>query len=349
MQQLSATLQNRKKLLMVLAGILAALVLLRLVIFGPQRVQGVPLVKQDIVAQVYGNGTVEAKVVVNVASKITGRIVTVGADQGEMVTRGQVLARLDTSELEAQHRQARATLVLAEKNAARFAALAAKDLVSQQEAEQYETTYQLAREAVVASQSRLADATIVAPEDGLIIRRLLEPGATVTAGLPIFLLANPQTVWVKANVDESQLAGLASGQAAIITLRSAPGEKIPGRVARLGRESDRVTEELEVDVDFAQPRPDFRLGEQAEVWIMAGVRRGVPALPKAAVVIHEGRRGVWRIDKGRLRFCEITTGIEDQHGMIEVTGGLEAQATVALAPAAKMQRFSEGQRVRVRE
>ncbi|MEW6593307.1 MAG: efflux RND transporter periplasmic adaptor subunit [Thermodesulfobacteriota bacterium] len=344
---LSATLQSRKKLLMVLAGILAAFVLLRLVVFGPQRVQGVRPVRQDLVAQVYGNGTVEAKEVVNVASKITGRIVAVGADQGDMVTRGQVLARLDTSELEAQHRQARATLALAEKNAARFAALAAKELVSRQEAEQYETSLLLAREAAIASQSRLADATIVAPADGVIIRRLLEPGATVTAGVQIFLLADPGSVWVTAHVDESQLKGLAPGQQAIISLRSASGEKIPGLVARLGRESDRVTEELEVDVAFVRPRPEFHLGEQAEVWITAGKRQGAMALPRAAVVVRDGKHGVWCIEQGRLRFREVTIGIEDRQGMVEVVAGLDDQATVAMAPAEKMQRFTEGQRVRV--
>jgi len=345
--QTLALLKDRKKQLMIMVGLLAAFVLLRFVIFGAPKVQGAQLAKQNLVAVVYGNGTVEAKEVVNIASKITGRIVEVGADQGDMVKRGQFLARLDTSELTAQHRQARATLALAEKNVTRFKALAAKELVSVQEAEQYETAFLLAREAAVTAQSRLADATIMAPADGVIIRRLLEPGATVTAGVPIFLLADPRTVWVKANVDEAQLKGLALGQPAIITLRSAPGEQIPGQVARLGRESDRVTEELEVDVAFAQPRMDFRLGEQAEVLITAGTRREALALPKGALIIHEGRRGVWLINKGRLHFREISTGIEDQHGMIEVVSGLTAAEVVALAPAEKMQRFSEGQGVRV--
>lgn len=345
--QIGMMLRKRKKTVVALAGVLALLALLRLTILGPPRVQGVRPVKRDLVATVYGNGTVEAKEVVNVAGKITGRIVLVGADQGDMVRRGQLLARLDTSELEAQHRQARASLALAERNAARFRALVAKELVSRLEAEQYETAFLLAREAAVASRSRLADATIVAPADGIVIRRLLEPGATVTAGVPIFLLADPQTVWVKANVDESQLAGLAPGQQAVISLRSAPGEKIPGQVVRLGRESDRVTEELEVDVAFARPRPEFRLGEQAEVWITAGSRSDVVALPKGAVVLREGRRGVWLIDKGRLRFRAITTGIEDRQGMIEVVAGIGEQESVALAPPEKMLRFGEGQRVRV--
>lgn len=347
--QAPSKLKIQKKHLLALAGVLALGLVLRLTVFAPAKVQVVHLVKRDLVAQVYGNGTVEAKVVVNIASKITGRIAEVGADQGDVVKRGQVLAKLDLSELQAQNRQAEASLALATKNAARFKALAAKDLVSAQEAEQYQTAYLLAKEAVVASRSRLDDALILAPEDGVIIRRDLEPGATVTAGLPIFLLANPETVWVKANVDESQLKEVALGQAATITLRSAPGEKFPGQVARIARESDRVTEELEVDVAFTLARNNFRLGEQAEVLIATGARQGAPSLPKAALASRGKQRGVWVVANNRLRFQEVVTGLENTQGMIEITSGLTENETIVLAAPEKMQKFSEGQKVRVRK
>ncbi len=341
-----AMLKHKKTSFILLGVAIAAALFLRLVVFGQPKVEVVHVEKRDLAAQVYGNGTVEAKVVVNVASKITGRIVEVNADQGDVVKRGQVLAKLDLSELQAQNRQAEASLALATKNAARFKALVAKDLVSRQEAEQYETAYLLAKEAVVASRSRLDDATIVAPEDGVIIRRDLELGATVTAGLPIFLMANPETVWVKANVDESQLKGVAPGQPTTITLRSAPGEKFPGRVARLAWESDRVTEELEVDVAFTPALSHFRLGEQADVLIAAGAKQGAPSIPKTALVTREKQRGVWVVEKNRLRFQKIGTGIEDAQ-FIEITTGLAGNEAIALAAPEKMAQLTDGQKVRV--
>ena len=340
---------KRKKTRFILLGVaIAAALFLRLVVFGSPQVQIVHVEKRDLTAQVYGNGTVEAKVVVNIASKITGRIVEIGADQGDAVKRGQVLAKLDLSELQAQNRQAEASLTLATKNATRFKSLAAKELVSRQEAEQYETAYLLAKEAVAASRSRLADATIVAPEDGVIIRRDLELGATVTAGLPIFLLANPETVWVKANVDESQLKGVAPGKPATITLRSAPGEKFPGQVARLAWESDRITEELEVDVAFTPALPHFRLGEQAEVLIAADTRRGAPSIPKGALVTKENQRGVWVVEGNRLRFQEVGVGLEDPK-FSEITSGLAGNESIALAAPEKMPQLAEGRKVRVRK
>lgn len=388
--QTPTMLKIQKKHLLALAGLLAIGLILRLTVFGPPKVQVVRLTKRDLVAQVYGNGTVEAKVVVNIASKITGRLAEVSADQGDLVKRGQVLAKLDATELQAQAQQAAATaekaaaaialeqanlqkaqagLLLAEKNSKRFSALAAKELVSTQEAEQYETAFLVARQevaraaaalnsagrersaataAMAASRSRLDDALILAPEDGVIIRRDLEPGATVTAGLPIFLLANPDTVWVKANVDESQLKGVAPGQPATITLRSAPGEKFPGQVARLAWESDRVTEELEVDVAFTPPLKNFRLGEQAEVLISANARQGAMSLPKAALVTRGNQRGVWMVTGNRLQFREVVIGIEDSH-FVEITSGLADQEVIALAAPEQLQKFSDGRKVRVRK
>ncbi|MCX5875205.1 MAG: efflux RND transporter periplasmic adaptor subunit [Deltaproteobacteria bacterium] len=346
--QLPAILKHKKTRFILLGVIIAAALFLRLVVFGSPKIAVVHVEKRDLVAQVYGNGTVEAKVVVNIASKITGRIVEVGADQGDTVKRGQVLAKLDLSELQAQNRQAEASLALATKNATRFKALAAKELVSAQEAEQYETAYLLAKEAVVASRSRLADATIVAPEDGVIIRRDLELGATVTAGVPIFLMANPETVWVKANVDESQLKGVTPGQSATITLRSAPGEKFPGQVVRLAWESDRITEELEVDVAFTPPLSHFRLGEQAEVLIAAGARQGAPSIPKGALVAKGKQRGVWVVEGNRLRFQEVGVGLEDSK-FSEITSGLAGNESIALTAPEKMPQLAEGQKVRVQK
>jgi HlyD family secretion protein len=165
--------------------------------------------------------------------------------------------------------------------------------------------------------------------------------------MSIFTLADPRIVWVKANVDESQLNGVAVGKKALISLRSAPGEQIPGRVARLGRESDRVTEELEVDVAFATPLENFRLGEQSDVYIVTKTRKGVPSLPSAAVVTREKKRGVWVVEKGRLKFRQLTVGIEDRRNFREMINGLDGNERVATAPPPEMAKFRDGMKVRI--
>jgi HlyD family secretion protein len=387
--ELLKTLTAKKSYLVWPVVVLAAVIIIKMTVLAPTQVKTARVEKRDLTAQVYGNGTVEAKVVVGVSSKITGRIVELHADQGDQVKRGELLARLESDDLAHQEQQsqaglsrsaanlnveqanlqkAKANLVLAERNAVRFKTLAEKNLVSKLEAEQYDTACQVAREEVSRCQaaidgvhmeqragraslgfarSKVGDTLIYAPQDGVIITRDLEKGATVTPGMSIFTLADPRTVWIKANVDESQLKGVEIGKKAVISLRSSAGRQFPGQVARLGRQSDRVTEELEVDVAFTPPLQSFRLGEQSDLYITTSMKKGAPALPSAAIVSRDSKRGVWLVANGKLAFKPVTVGIEDRGNYSEIVSGLDDGARVALAPAAEMGKFKEGMKVRV--
>lgn len=378
-----------KNYLLWLVVIVAIGIALKMTLLAPQKVNPVRIEKRDLTAQVYGNGTVEAKVVVGVSSKITGRIVELYVDQGDQVKRGQLLAKLENDDfIQQQHQseagvnrsaanlnveqatlqKAKANLMLAEKNAQRYRALAEKNLVSKLEAEQYENTYQVAKEEVVRSsaalesakmeqsanraglgfaKSKVGDTLIYAPQDGVIITRDLEKGATVTPGISIFTMADPRTVWVKANVDESLLKGVAIGKKANITLRSSATEQFPGQVARLGRQSDRVTEELEVDVAFNEPLKNFHLGEQADVNIIAETKKDVPSIPAAAIVTKEKKRGVWVVSNGRLAFKPVSFGIEDRNGFTEIISGLDGGEQIAMAQPQVMTLFKDGIKVKV--
>jgi HlyD family secretion protein len=368
--------------------LVGAALVLKLKILAPPQVDITRVESRDLTAQVYGNGTVEAKVMVGISSKITGRIADLYADQGDQVSKGQLLARLENDDFIQQQRQAQAvlsktnaslkveeatlrkaiaTLSLAEKNSQRFSSLANKGLVSHLESEQYQIACTVAKEEVARSQatlhaigmeaeasqasldlarSRLADTQIYAPQDGMIISRDLEQGSTVTPGLSIFSLADPQLVWVKANVDEALLSGVAIGKQATISLRSSPDLRLPGQVARLGRQSDRITEELEVDVAFTPPLASFRLGEQADILIVSDSKSAVPSLPTLTLVAKGGVRGVWRVSQGHLQFTKVQVGIEDRLGMVEIVSGLSPGDQVALAPPLEMAKFTDGMKVR---
>jgi HlyD family secretion protein len=383
------TLAKKKKYLIWPVVLVIGIAVLKMTLLAPARVKVVTVVNHDLISQVYGNGTVEAKVVVGVSCKITGRIIELNADQGDYVKRGQLLARLENDDVIQQERQsqaglnksaaslnveqatlqkAKANLVLAEKNALRFNVLAGKNLVSKLEAEQYETSRQVAREEVARSQaaldavrmeqlagraglgiarSRVTDTFIYAPQDGVIISRDQEKGSTVSPGMPIFTLADPRTVWVKANVDESLLKGVRVGNKAMIMLRSSGNDQLAGQVARLGRQSDRVTEELEVDVAFSDPLENFRLGEQSDVYIVTGTKKSVPTLPSATIVTKEKLRGVWVASDGKITFTPVTPGIEDRRGFTEIVSGLRGGERVVLAPAIVMASFKDGMKVRV--
>ena len=380
-------LARKKSYLIWLLILVACGIVLKMALFAPNKIKVVTVEKRDITEMVYGNGTVEAKVVVGISSKITGRIVELYADQGDSVKRGQLLAKLENDDFRHQEQQseaglsrsvatlnaeqanlqkAKSNLVLAEKNAQRFKTLAEKNFVSKLEAEQYDTACQVAREEVARSQaaveavrmeqqvgragvgfarSKVADTVIYAPQDGIIITRDLEKGATVSPGMAIFTLADPRTIWVKANVDESLLKGIAVGKKAMITLRSSQGASLAGQVARMGHQSDRVTEELEVDVAFTEPLKNFRLGEQSDVSIIVDMKKGVPSLPAGSIVLKDKKRGVWLVKNAKLSFKEVTVGITDQRNFTEIVAGLDGSEQIAVAPPLEIAKFKEGMKV----
>jgi HlyD family secretion protein len=371
--------------------VLGLFIVFKLTFLAPLSVPTVTVVKRDLTAQVYGNGTVEAKVVVAVSSKVTGRIEVLYADEGDRVKAGQVLAKLESADFhqqvlqaqaglqkseaalaveDANHQMALANLELADKNYSRISGLADRKLVSQQEVDVQATALEVARKQVerstasaeaaskerLASQANLAftesrndDMVVRAPQDGIIISRDLEKGATVAPGLPIFRMADPTIVWVAANVDESQREKLAAGQEATIILRSIPKETLHGRVARVGLESDRVTEEIEVDVAFEPPLATFRLGEQAEVYVVTGSKNEAPSLPSAAVTSKGPKRAVWAVVGGRLHRKEIVTGMEDRTGFVEILSGIDDKMLIAVAPPGDMINFKEGMSVKVKQ
>lgn len=113
----------------------------------------------------------------------------------------------------------------------------------------------------------IRDYSLRSPIDGIILSREAEAGSTIGAGTPVFKIANPKSVWVRAYIDERQSTGLHVGQAAVVTLRSTGEKKYPGTVRRIGVVSDRITEERVVYITpDTLPEPLY-LGEQAEVQI----------------------------------------------------------------------------------
>ena len=310
----------------------------------------VPIVEAapgTVAARVVGPGTVQARVPVTLAARITATVRQVDADVGDAVKRGQVLAVLDERDLAARRgvvggqqeavarnvraaqaavAKAQAELELARSKQRRDAELLRTGFVSQSVLDASEAALRAAeanldnaraalaaREAeaqALAQELRYADTVlsftrIVAPMDGVIIARLAEAGATVVPGTPILRMVDPATLWIATRVDESVVGRVRVGQPATIRLRT--GETVTGKVARIARQSDAATRELEVNVAFDTPLKRFAIDQEAEVTIRAGEEAGV-VVPAAALTRDSGKQGVLAIRDGRAHFQPVLTG-----------------------------------------
>jgi HlyD family secretion protein len=193
--------------------------------------------------------------------------------------------------------------------------------------------------------ARQADTVVTSPLDGFVVSRELEPGATVNPGTPILRIADPRTVWVTVHVDERSSGAIAVGDRAEISLRSGEGRPLKGHVSRIRRESDRVTEQLAVDVSFVERPARLTLGEQAEATIRSAARRTGPAFPLAALVRAPDGPAALVVKDGRIEFRRVKVGISDPAGWVEALEGIRPGELVVVTPGRLADRSSEGIRV----
>ena len=163
---------------------------------------------------------------------------------------------------------------------------------------------------------------LVSPADGVIISREAEPGTTVVAGQAVLRVVVPESLWVRARIDQSRAQGVQVGQLASIVLRSAPETPMLGRVARIEMQSDPVTEERIVNVSFDAPPARLYLGELAEVTIRLPDENGVLVVPSAAIAREGSQTGVWQMVEGHSQFKPVTIGSQGQAGVTQIRSGL---------------------------
>lgn len=278
------------------------------------------------------------------------------------------IAEVNIRRAEANLQKAKAVSAQKQEANRRKQTLAGRDIVSQQVAEETLRDEAVANADVLVAQSELASAkaqlvdaraqlkfeqtmlrhrTLVAPYDAIVIARHKEAGSVVNPGEPIFSLVAVGTYWGLAYVDEARAGFIREGQRVDARKRSSPQEAFTGRVARIGLESDRVTEERRVYVKGDNPPPRVFLGEQVEFWITVATLNEALLVPEAAVQGYDGREGkVWTVEDGRLKHRLLAFRHRTEDGRLEIVGGLPEGARVVtqVEPA-----FLEGRAARATE
>jgi len=269
--------------------------------------------------------------------------------------------------LEAARRGAQAVLGQARTNHERIAALTARNGASRQDLDKAveglsvaeaglavagaaiiegEKRLEAARRSLEYQRARLRDATIRAPFDGLIVRRDRDVGDVVTPAASVFQIISTDEMWISAWVDETELSRLRGDESARVIFRSEPGVEYPGTVARVGREVDRETREVLVDVRVERLPASWAVGQRAEAYILVDRRDGVTLLPAEFMLVRDGQTGVMVTDDDRAVWREITVGLRGR-SVVEVTMGLSGGDVVLDPTGGRGGQLSEGRRVAV--
>ncbi len=374
-----------KKLIPLLFAISLVATATYFVVLKPVPVQRHVMAKGAVAREALGSGSIESRRMVGVGFEVTGRVVEILVDQGDLVKEGQVLARLDQKTFQAEVDSARQEVSRAESTLLRLQAdieraqavlqgatdnlqrtiplvkagtasaerldvaeerekVAIAELASAEAAmTEGEAGIRVAQRKLARAEVELGRTMLHSPFDGAVVLREREVGDVAVPGSPVLRLAATDTVWSSVWVDESHLAGLRVGLATRVVLRSDPDADWPGFVARIGREVDRETRELLVDIAFKDMPPDLVFGQRVDAWIELSRLNDVLRLPAELLVRRGTEQGVLVEDNSRARFHAVELGLSGR-GFFEVTSGLALGDSVLAFRAAKPE-LKEGDRV----
>lgn len=366
--------------------------------FGILYAEGIfsPSVKVEVasVSQIYpsqtftllnASGYVVAQRKAAVASKVTGRLISLFVEEGSRVKEGQVIARLESDDVAAARDQAEANLSAARHNVEEAKAdlndaelsfkrdkeLVAQGYISRAEYDTAEARYKKAAAAVAAAQAEIKANTaalqgakvaleytlIRAPFDAVVLTKnadigdIVTPiGAAANVQAAVVTIADMSSLQVEADVSESNLRLVKTGQPCEIQLDALPDARFRGVVHMIVPTADRSKATVLVKVKFLDKDTRILPEMSAKVAFLSrevreDEQKARTAVPAHAVVTWKGKQAVFLLKGDRVKETPITTG-ETFGDMIEVLGGVKTGDRIAVSPLDKLR---DGSRVKIIE
>ncbi len=304
-------------------------------------------------------GYVEAERKADLSPKLTSRIVELNVTEGSRVRKGDVIARLDDTDLSAQLAEANANWVNAQADLERQKSLYEQGLAPR-------STLDAAVASERATRARadyvkaLIDYTVIrAPFSGVVTAKRAFVGEAVSpfgsspsgggSGGAIATLVEFSSLYVGADVNEANLAKLAPKQPAEITLDAVPDKTYHGYLRQIVPAADRQKATVRVKVAFLDADEKILPDLSARVAFTSQPTQGNSSrrrvlVPRPAIASRDEKPGVYRVVDGRAKFEPVETG-GDVQGQIEVTKGLSGGERLIVVPPGAAIR--DGERVRM--
>jgi RND family efflux transporter MFP subunit len=272
-------------------------------------------------------------------------------DIGAHVKKGQLLAVIETPEVDQQLQQARSNLSTAQANLelatitkTRYQGLLKTHAVSQQDADNAVGTYNANKAIVQADQAAVDQYAalvsfekIYAPFAGVITARntdigdLINSGSNSNAKTDLFHIAQPGTLRVYVNVPEEYSRGIKVGMTADLALAEFPGRTFQGNLVRTADAINMTTRTLLVEIDVANPANTLLTGSYAEVHLKVPSQASTFIIPVNTLVFRSEGLRVGVVKDQKVTLTAVTPG-HDFGNQIEIVAGLEADDQIVINP-----------------
>jgi membrane fusion protein (multidrug efflux system) len=282
-------------------------------------------------------------------SKVTGYLKGISVDKGDWVKRGQVLAEIEVPELQQRFERAQADLEVQRLTYQRLEQVWKSDprLVARQDVDIAQGKYRAGKAQVDELGALVGYTRIVAPYDGVITGRFVDPGALIKAGgtqntagpsegsshpggtaTPVLSMARIDIMRIYVYAPQGVVGLIKRGTPATLTLQDGSGKSYSGEVTRFASSLDLSTRTMLAEIDIPNPHHELYPGMYANVTLQLERHADAIRLPNSAVANDERGDGyVLVARKGVLAKVRVDTGINDGH-YIEITRGLAGNEQV---------------------
>ena len=303
------------------------------------------------------SGTIQGTRRVPLATKMMGTVVSLDVEEGDRVSQGQTLVRVQSQNVQAQKRQvdarlreARAARDNAETTFNRIQALREKDSATQQEFDNAQTGYERAQAQVDALQSRLEEvndmlayATVRSPIDGSVVEKRSEEGALAAPGQPLLVVEALDALKAVVNVPSESINRFSVGDSVRVEIGAAGNMKRMGMVTQVNPSGNYASRQFQVQVRLdSGDRSGIKSGMYAQVLHSIGSRSAL-TVPEQALIQRGQLTGVYTIADGTALLRWVRTGSEIGD-RVEILSGLRAGETYV---ADASPRILDGQPVQV--
>ncbi|HLJ56651.1 MAG TPA: efflux RND transporter periplasmic adaptor subunit [Chthonomonadaceae bacterium] len=313
---------------------------------------------RDIVHEYEGVGNVESRSDVQIAAKTTGRIDYVRVREGDAVKRGDILVRLDPSEIQASiHQQqannasAQATLSNAQIRYNRTYDIYKQAFTAAQDVDDARAAVAVARSALNAGkaqlsnlQAQLSDLVLRAPVSGYVTGRFFDQGSIVTAGQPIVTVQAGRDVFITTTVPEDVRASIHVGTAATAVFDAYPGQTFKGTVRYVNAAADVQSRQFLVRAAFSNASRLLKPGMYCRINMVTRITHNAVVVPHEAIQKGHNAPSVTVVDDKLVSHPRVVqTGDQDVAGIAITSGVNEGEKVVTLS----QQPLKDGQTVRI--
>ena len=296
-------------------------------------------------------GNVEPFITSPIYARTNGYLKKWYFDIGAHVKQGQLLAVIQTPEVDQQLQQARSNLLTAQANLelasitkTRYQGLLKSNAVSQQDVDNAVGTYN-ANQAIVGADKAAVEQysalvsfeKVYAPFDGVITARntdigdLINSGSSSNVKTDLFHISQPGTLRVYVNVPEEYSQGIKTGMTADLSLAEFPGRKFQGKLVRTAEAINVTTRTLLIEIDVDNPTGTLLTGSYAEVHLAVPTQASTFLLPVNTLIFRSQGLHVGVVKGGKVVLTAVTPG-HDFGNEIEIVAGLKADDQAIINP-----------------